>query len=125
MNQYGSDGLSFAHCKWAAGLSIFDLLRELRSADRLPSAHPHNEIKRVRGILLALREVLWPRLCPHCSILSLCKTGNIPWSALFFKPCLNIAWESFNTSATKSVWIWPEPSLQACLIGCRLITTVG
>lgn len=106
---------------WAPGLSILDLLRELRSPDWLPSTHPHYEIKWVRGVLLALREVAWHRSCPHCSILSRCKTGNIACSVLSSKPDLNspLAWESIKTLGTKPAWTWPEPSLQAWLIGYR------
>lgn len=95
---------------WASGLSIF-LQPSQRSGVPWMIAFYTST--------LWMGEVAWHRSCLHCSILSLCKTGNIPWSALSCKPCLNIACESINTLGAKPAWTWPEPSLQACLIGYR------
>lgn len=78
VSMHGMDSLLTAAGSAPVCPSFFDLPREVRSPDWLPSTHPQYEIKWVRGILLALTEVAWHRLCPHCSILSLCKIRNIP-----------------------------------------------
>lgn len=113
VSMHGMDSLLTAEGWAPACPSFFNLLREGKSPDWLPSTHPHYKMKWFRGVLLALKEVAWHRSCPHCSILSLCKTGNIPWSMLPSKPYLNIAWESINSPGTKPAWPWPKPSLQA------------
>lgn len=122
MSQYAWDGLSSDCCMVGTRFVHLSLTFSEKWGPLTDCLlHIHTMKQNGWEVLLALREVAWHRSCPRCSVLSQCKPGNIPWSVLCCKPCFNIAWDSINTPGTKPAQTWPEPRLQACLIGCRYL----